>query len=506
MKRRSVRPISLLFVAPTLLAIAGCPATADDLCAKGTCEPGASTTPAPGDAGSDGIVVAPRDNCVETPLKKECLDPSSALFVSRAADPSVADGSIARPYASIRTALEKVTDAKKRVYVCTGTYEEQVSIEKVPVTLIGGIACDFVNAGPKPKIAPPNGIALAIAAVGGASVLDVVVQASSDPNTKGSSAIGMFVTTAKDILLRRVEVTAGPGQPGVDGAPGTQNWSGAATAANGASGQTGGAAPVCGKCADGTTFSSAGQGGSSSGASVFPGDGSATPKVGTSNVGTNSATSPVGGKNGANGEARPAAKGASRPGVLMATSWNTEASAEPGPIGNPGQGGGGGGANASMGGGSGGCGGCGGGGGTPGGNGGSSIALLVFKSEIKIEDSRFTASDGGAGGRGGDGLDGQAPSIGGGGITAGGAGGYGAGGGGGGGGAGGHSAAIAHVGAAPVPDDKTVLAKAKPGARGEGGAPGKPADPSGNEGNRGSDGALGAAADVLPLDGAMTQN
>lgn len=489
--------ISLGFVALALLAVVGCPATADDLCAKGTCDPVTSPASSTPQDGGSGIVEAPRDNCVDKPLSPECADDASALFVSKTADPATADGTVAHPYASIRTALEKATDAKKRVYVCEGTYEEQVSIEKVPVTLIGGIACDFRSPGGKPKIAPPSGIALSIAAVGGASVLDVAVQGSSEPSTKGASAIGMFVTTAKNVLLRRVDVVAGRAQNGTEGPAGTQNWSGDAVPANANSGMSGGPAPACGKCADGATSSSAGQGGNANGS--FPGDGSAVPKVGTSNAGVNK-PSPDPGKSGANGEARPAAKGAARPGVLMATSWNTEATSQPGPIGNPGQGGGGGGASQTVGGGSGGCGGCGGGGGGNGGNGGSSVALLVFESEITIEESTLTASEGGDGGPGAPGLDGQAPSFGGSGVAGGGTGGYGAGGGGGGGGAGGHSAAIAHVGAAPATDEKTVLKKSTAGAAGKGGDPGKPADPSGNEGNAGEGGAPGAATEVLALE------
>lgn len=493
---RTMKRASFGLFAAGLLGVAGCPATSDDLCARGTCEPTADQT-LPGDAGGDGIVVAPRDPCVDDPKAPSCVDEKAALFVSRSADPAVADGSIARPFASIRTALEKVTSDKKRVYVCEGTYEEQVSIEKVPVTLIGGLACDFRTDAPKPKIAPAAGIALSIAAVGGASVVDVAVAGASSPNERGSSAIAIFVTGAKDILLRRVEATAGDAQPGAPGDGAAPNWSGAAQTANGGTGANGGEAPACGKCADGVTFSAGGRGGTASGA--IPTSGSASPAVGAANAGANAATC-VPGTGGANGLAPEPAEGSARPGVLMATSWNTETSAKPGSVGNPGQGGGGGGANATAGGGSGGCGGCGGGGGAPGGNGGSSIALLVHRSEITVEDSKLAAGAGGAGGPGGDGADGQAPSGGGGGICSGGPGGYGSGGGGGGGGAGGHSAAVAHVGAAPVIDPTTQLAKASPGPPGQGGEPGAPADPSGNEGSKGKPGGEGAAADVLPLD------
>lgn len=492
------------FASLSILAVAGCPVTGDALCDKGTCDAVTSadaTTPEAGveDAGKDVIVDLPRDPCVDKPLASECVTNQGALFVSSAADPGSADGTIEHPFATITAAVNKVTGEKRRIYVCEGTYGEQVSLETLPMTLIGGVACDFRTKAGKAKIIPPSGTGLSIAAVGGTSVIHIAVEAASQPNVKGSSAVAMFVTRAKNILLRGVDAKATQGQPGADGtdATPTANWDPAQPQpfANNTNTGAGAGPPACVKCKDGKTFSFAGGGGSTS--NGLPEAGSAVPPVGTANSGGN-APSCFEGRDGANGEAPAAAAGATRPGVLLTNGWNGDPTAQPGPVGGPGQGGGGGGANATVGGGSGGCGGCGGGGGGAGGNGGSSFALLVFDSEVIIEDSSLTAGIGGAGGKGGNGQNGQMRVGGGSGACGGGDGGYGAGGGGGGGGAGGHSIAIGHVGAAPTVA-RSTLVKSTGGSAGAGGTPGAPADPAGKSGNPGGNGAAGSSGEVVDL-------
>lgn len=494
---------TLGFTAISLLVIAGCPVTADDLCAKGTCERIVdATSPSPEDGGApdDGIVVEPRDPCIDKPSAPECVTNDSALFVSKSADPNGADGTIAHPYPSIATALAKVTNEKKRVYVCDGTYEEQISIEGIASTLIGGLACDFRGAGPKPKLTPKSGTALSVAGVGGASVIDITIEASSDANTPGSSAIGVFITSAADILLRGVDITAGAGQGGTDGgdASSTANHSGgtAPFAQNGSGTGAPTTAPTCTACVDGSK-SIAGNGGGTNPNIVLatPGDASPT-KVGTGNAGGTNIMACGPGLPGTHGPPAPQAIGGTVPGTLGAKGWNDRTTtAQAGKSGLPGQGGGGGGTVQTGSGGTGACGGCGGGGGAAGSDGGSSIGVLVHQStKIVIEKSNVTAGTGGKGGNGGKGQKGQgAPSGGGSGVgggCSGGAGGHGAGGGGGGGGVGGYSVGIAYIGPAPE-TPQSVVTK---GAAGIPGTGGKGGDPGGIGGNKGNDGAGGSAS------------
>lgn len=490
---------SLGFASLSLLALAGCPVTADALCDKGVCDALTTTPDATSpvtDAGEDAIVSLPRDPCVDKPLATECVTNEGALFVSGAADPATADGSIAHPYKTISAAVNKVTNDKRRIYVCEGTYAEQVSLETIPKTLIGGIACDFKSPAAKAKIAPASGIALSIAAVGGASVIDIEVEGTSSVNEKGASSVAIFVTRAKDILIRGVDAKATDAQPGLDGT-GKVNWDASEDQpfGNNASGAAGGGPPACKKCKD-MTSTFAGGGGNTTGG--LPEAGAAQPPVGGSNNGAN-AMPCLHGDAGAPGDPAASAAGSDRPGVVKPSAWDTTATSTAGGSGRPGQGGGGGGSNGTMGGGSGGCGGCGGGGGAAGGNGGSSIALLVYASEVSVERSVLIAGNAGGGGKGGNGQIGQDSRTGAGGVCNGGPGGAGAGGGGGGGGAGGYSAAIAHAGAAPKVVE-TMLTKGTAGGAGAGGDPGPPALTSGGKaGNAGLAGVAGQAGETLDI-------
>lgn len=500
------------FIALNILVLAGCPVTGDDLCAGGTCEAIDATSPDAADAGPDGLVVEPRDPCVDKPTAAECITDESAIFVSKNGDPATGDGTLAKPYASVATALRKVTAQKKRVYVCEGTYEEQISIETVASTLIGGLACDFRTPGAKALIKPQSGIALGVAKVGGASVIDIAFEARSDA-PPGSSAVAVFVTEAEDILFRGVEITTGVGQPGSDGKNGSETPNHpqpAAQAPQGVGGNSNGtvaAANTCTACVDGT-FSKGGSGGGHSPMLILATGGDTSPPVpGRLDNGGGSAGVCGAGLPGQPGEPAAKAAGGKVPGKLEAKSWTDRSTtAENGRNGPPGQGGGGGGvATAGTGGGgSGACGGCGGTGGKAGTDGGSSIGVLVYKSKkIVFERSKIVTAAGGKGGKGGDGHIGQEAATiggagGGGGACNGGGGGAGAGGGGGGGGIGGYSVAIAYIGEAPTAPQSEL----KPGPAGEPGTGGKGgvAVTGGKKGEDGANGDVSKSVELLPLE------
>ena len=477
-------------------SITACPASLDDRCADGACV--VSNVPSEGgadvivDGGGDSAI--PIDPCVETPTDPKCLNEGSALFVSAKADVAGGDGSRLHPFKTIAAGLAAVTAARKRVYVCEGDYLEKVSVQAT-VSILGGLACDWMGKGANPRIAPPKGVALSIAKSNGVVVTDMNVEGNADPLVDGDSAIGVFVSESQGVLFRRVTVKAGPGTKaslGTNGIDAPNYVNPIATKGGDTGGSGAGPAPSCGKCVDNTLST----GGAGAAAGGLPTSGAATPTVGINNAGGTVGVNCVDGNPGAHGASAASAVAATGPGSTKAGGWDSSSStAKRGANGNPGQGGGGGGATAALGGGGGGCGGCGGNGGGPGGNGGSSFALLTFEADVSVEDSSLTSSSAGPGGNGGNGEDGQVRGPAGGGVCSGGVGGYGGGGGGGGGGAGGHSAAIAHSGKAPSPKN-CMLKHALGGDLGTGGTKGLS---TGNAGATGNNGAKGLDADILPL-------
>jgi hypothetical protein len=471
--------------------LAACPATLDD---RGACVASEGGTGPDVNSVDGGGVDPPVDPCVNTPTDPKCLDESTAFFVSAAANAAGADGSRAKPFATVTAALGAINDTRKRVYVCEGTYPEKVAVQK-PVSILGGLACDWTKKGANPRIAPAKGVALSIVKTIGVTITDIDVDGSADSQLDGDSAIAVFVSESKAVLFRRVTLKAGAGTKGAAGANGdvSPNYTGA-LAPKGLDTSTSAAAeaPACGTCADGN-FSVGGKGAAAMGPPPLPGK--AMPTVGSNNAGGTIGGVCGDGKPGAPGTTGTAAPSADRPGSAKATGWDSPILAKKGTNGNPGQGGGGAGSNDTLGGGSGGCGGCGGTGGGPGANGGSSFALLSFDSDVAIENSTLTSSAGGSGGTGGKGQDGQIRGPAGGGVCSGGVGGHGAGGGGGGGGAGGHSAAIAHSGKAPT----TTVTMLKPGVGGDVGPGGGAGTSTGNPGVPGNPGARGSSAEALPL-------
>jgi len=474
------------------MLMAACPASLDDECAKGACV--AASTSSGGEGGTDtGTDGPPIDPCATptNPPDPKCLDDSTTLFVS----PTGSDanpGTKAAPLGTIGAAVKAATTEKKRAYICEGAYAENILIAK-SIALIGGINCSWSGKGARPKIVPAKGVAITVTKATTASLTELSIAANADPQVKSDSAVAVFISESQSILLKNVDITAGPG---MDGKPSTNgidspNYSGAiAPRGVDTSDATAADPPVCGTCAD-TNFSAGGKGAPAPG---LPLPGSAKPPVGVNNAGGTTGPNCNDGKDGDNGLPAAAAKGAAKPGSLTAQKWEPSAG-ENGGNGNPGQGGGGAGSNATLGGGSGGCGGCGGTGGSGGGSGGSSFAVLSFGSSVTIEDSTLTSGSGGKGFAGGNGQDGQVRGGAGNGVCTAGRGGHGAGGGGGGGGGGGHSVTVGYTGTPPntTRTTMTTTGEATPGGGGTNG------DSQGSPGAAGTSGVKGSSEKVLAL-------
>lgn len=449
-----------------------------------------------GGGASDGgdVITPPGCDIAKSPKDSApCVDDAVGVFVSPSGDDD-AIGTKGAPVKSVSKGIELAAARRlPRVYVCEGTYDAAVEV-KAPVSIFGGLSCAWAYSGVKPKLAPSKGVALRVTkATGAVLVEDFEMVGFADEEIPGDSAIAAFVSESDNVTFRNVVLTGGDATAGSKGATGS-NWTGTAASGNETTTTTGAPEKMC-TCADGTTSSNGGRGGTVNG--LAPTDGSATPAIGAANAGSDGNTDCSNGTAGANGSGGAPGEPAPAPGKLSEVSWDTTRTGTTGANGGPGQGGGGGGSKATIhiGGGGGACGGCGGAGGTPGTNGGSSFALLSFQSNVAVESSVLVTSAAGRGGDGGDGQAGQPGGAVGTGACNGGAGGHGAGGSGGGGGAGGHSVPVAYLGTEPQVSDTTLT----PGTEGSGGGGGSPGVGPGNAGAAGSKGPDGKAQASLAL-------
>ncbi len=464
-----------------------------DVCDQGACDGG---TDGGTDGGGDVTVDAPADappGC--DPKVQNCIDDAKGIFVDSAGS-DAATGTRGAPVATIGKALELAkAQSRPDVYVCAGSYPEQVDIGS-PVALLGGFACGDWTYDPKndATVGPPSGLALHVHGTS-AQVSDLKM-VSADGTKPGESSVAVLVESSTVSLLR-ASLTAGKGVAGAAGKAGSNYTAVAQTdpsiKGKDATGTTGGGLHACTLCTDGKN--SAGGSGGTGGAA--PGDGT----DGTPNLGGTFPTDGKGGakdtglscKNGdkgASGGTGPAAPAGTALGTLDASGW-TPASGAAGTNGGVAQGGGGGGGgidgtNTTGGGGGGGCGGCGGGAGGGGMGGGASVALAVVSSTVTLTSSELHATAAGAGGAGAAGQGGQAGGFSGQNSNpgcSGGTGGTGGTGGAGAGGAGGLSVGVLWKGAAaPTLDASTTSAitfAQQGGAKGTGGVPGTNDGPAG---------------------------
>lgn len=447
------------------LLMTACPAPFTDLCDNGACDADASLN-------DTGVDAPPGCDLTKDPKDSlPCVDDGVGIFVDATNGKDTNAGTKAAPMQTIGAALGKTNTQHARVYICEGTYAEDVTLDASHdgVSLYGGWKCgDWSYSGGKPTIGKSSLAAKIDSLVKGTTVADLTISAADGINA-GDSSISMLVSASQNINIVRVVFAAGTGVKGADGALTVFNFP-ASLDGNPAIADDGGAPKVV-NCPAGDV-STGGKGGDVT-ANRNGDDG--LPNLGAGDGGAGGTNSCSNGTAGNIGHAGDAGAGSSSRGSIT-TKWGAS-SGTTGASGGVGQGGGGGGANFVSGpqhggGGSGGSGGCGGAGGGGGQGGGSSFGLVTVASSVNVTLSSVTTHGAGAGGNGAGGQVGQSVGgLGGAGTIPGcngGGGGVGGNGGGGGGGAGGLSVGVFYKGAVPNVDASTTSAITI-GAKGSGG-------------------------------------
>ncbi|HEX7600188.1 MAG TPA: hypothetical protein VF316_01240, partial [Polyangiaceae bacterium] len=386
-------------------------------------------------------------------------------------------GTKAAPFKTVGAGINaSKTSAKRNVYICAGTYDEQLLIDTAAlgVALHGGFTCtDWSYSAAKTTVAPQKaGYVLKVS--GSPAVVEDLELVAKDGDVPGASSIVAFVEAAPGLTFRRGRLVAGNGAAGKNGDPIAPY---AVPATKGADVPGVGETPMT-TCSCGSATTTGGRGGSSTQTA-----GAGTPTIAGAPTFAGQPFNLCGGNTqpganpGADGKAATLARGASNIGALSSQGW-TSAKGEDGIDGDVAQGGGGGTGNAAYHSSGGGCGGCGGKGAAGGTGGGASIALAVLNSTVRVQGSEVVTGNGGTGGNGGDAQQGQ-DGGGAGALFVGGlpgcygaAGGRGGNGAGGGGGAGGSSIGILSVGAKSLDVDKAAkFTVGKIGSGGNGGGP-----------------------------------
>ena len=294
-----------------------------------------------------------------------CVDDLVGVFVDATNGKDTNAGTKSAPMQTIGAALGK-TATLKRLYVCEGTYSEDVTLDASHdgVSIYGGWKCaDWSYSGNRPVIGKTSP-AFTLSALSKPVVVEDINVEAEAATTDGGSSIGVFVN-GTTVTFKRTTFAASAAKAGLSGTTPSKYSAAAQSGANGSG--AGGTTPITCTCTNANS-STGGGGGPLAGGG---GDGTASPTVGSPNGGLGGSSSCTDGDAGANGAATASGAGSTKNGALSASGWDRGDTATAGTAGHPAQGGGGGGGKSVFGGGGGGCGGCGGGGGTAGMNGGS---------------------------------------------------------------------------------------------------------------------------------------
>ncbi|HEX8793197.1 MAG TPA: hypothetical protein VF765_19775 [Polyangiaceae bacterium] len=380
-------------------------------------EGGASIEAGPADAGGTGFTG----------------DPNGVFVATTGSD--TAPGTMAKPVLSIGKGVELAQAAHKDVYVCNGTYSENVVIDTKPVNVHGGYDCTkgWAKVDDKPTVAPSSGVPLTIRNVPASMTIERLQLQAADASTDGGSSIAAIASSSSDVAFSAVVFQAGAGASGAQGTSPQPNTSPARGGVAGSpvpgplcpeNDKTG----VCGQVALGGFVFGAnpgcntigGPGGS--GANLEIGYAGTKPGAGSGGAGQDPDGNGLDGLNGGNGKNGTTATAAY--GSFTASGYVASNAGSDGENGQPGASGGGGAGGGSdyaniqgfygctyiyigAGGGEGGWGGCGGTAGGGGGGGGASIGLLAYQSAVSVTGCQANTSTGGDGGSPGKGAFGQ---------------------------------------------------------------------------------------------------
>lgn len=360
------------------------------------------------DAGGDGGGPQVCDPVVDA----SCIDPNRGVFVRAGA--LAGDGSKNLPFGSIGAALLSRGD-KTQIFVCAGTYAENVKVHNAQVSIVGGLRCnDFTPGAEATVIAPAAGIPLDVQGASEVALVGLTARAADATEPSGSS-VALWVHEGAKVTAQRSVLEAGKGANGANADPAAQGAAGG----KGGDGTVGPGSVGTSEC--GNVGGKGGKGEAGSAGNATHGTPAPSPPASgapglrgcnydeTAASGCNyDATQECGsGVPGSGGKGAIAAEEVIVVGELTASGW-VSGTGSTGRVGEGGGGGGGGGQGEKVGahGGGGGGGGCGGPGGSGGSGGGASLAVMVYNASFSATSTMLFAKDGGNGGNGSKGGNG----------------------------------------------------------------------------------------------------
>jgi hypothetical protein len=187
-------------------------------------EPSAPAASEPAHDSSNGtpgtVVDAP---AVGGPASTTELTDALGIFVSPSGRDDAA-GTHLRPLATIQAGIEMGKRAGKRVYVCTGTYKESLTLAD-SVSVIGGLDCtanEWRTGGPRTRIESPTSPAIRATNITAPTRIEGLEVLAPDATTASGSSFALIADHASALVIASSKLVAGNAIKGDDGGDGVQ--------------------------------------------------------------------------------------------------------------------------------------------------------------------------------------------------------------------------------------------------------------------------------------------
>jgi hypothetical protein len=205
-------------LANVALASAACGVFGSDSPA-GADQPPAQT---PATDADGGVVDGPKAPPITGPAAQNELTDELGIFVASNGLDN-ADGTHAHPLAKIQAGIDKAKTVGKRVYVCAGTYKESLVIAD-SISVIGGLDCtnnEWRTGTGVSRIESPTSPAMRAKDIKSATRLEGLDVNAPNATAPSGSSIGLLADHATALVVARTKITAGNATKGDDGTEGT---------------------------------------------------------------------------------------------------------------------------------------------------------------------------------------------------------------------------------------------------------------------------------------------
>jgi hypothetical protein len=167
----------------------------------------------------------PKATSVGGPADPSELTDQFGVFVSPNGQPHT-DGNHVRPAASIQDGIDLAKRVGKRVYVCAGTFHEQITLAD-SVSIIGGLDCtnnewSVGKPGARTRIEAPKSPAITATNISSPTRLEGLDVIAPDATAPSGSSIALIADHATALTIATSKLTAGNAAKGDDGKDGIQ--------------------------------------------------------------------------------------------------------------------------------------------------------------------------------------------------------------------------------------------------------------------------------------------